>query len=389
MSAVIEPATRLPIGAEVDATPAKRPEPGLVLEGRHVRLVPIDPAAHGSALYAGSHGPGREALWQYLFPAPFPDEGAFRAYLEKAAASADPFMLAILDRDSGEAVGHATYMRIEPAHRAIEVGNILYTPRLQRGPGGTEAMYLMARHAFEDLGYRRYEWKCNDLNGPSRRAAHRYGFTYEGTFRQHMIVKGRNRDTAWYAMLDGDWPSRRRAFELWLDPANFDGEGRQRLALSALNASTIPGLPLRRGGPADEAPFAAMHRAAYAWNREMLGMEPVPLQTAPGEILRRYETWLLDEAGTLAGAAALSPCPDHLEVWSLSVDPARQNAGIGRRLLEAAEARAKALGLSTLRLFTGKPLTKNIDWYRRRGYAEEREEELPDGRRLVHMVKTI
>lgn len=385
---VAEPVTGLPIGVEVDTALASRPEPGLVLEGRHVRLVPIDVARDTAPLYAAAHGPGHEALWQYLFPEPFPDEAAFRTYLEKAAAASDPFMLAILDRASGEVVGHATYMRIEPTHRVIEVGNILYTPALQRGPGGTEAMYLMARHAFE-MGYRRYEWKCNDLNAPSRRAAHRYGFTYEGTFRQHMIVKGRNRDTAWYAMLDTEWPSRRRAFETWLAPANFDAAGRQRLALSVLNVPTIPGHPLRRMGPADLLAFDAMHRSAYVWNRQVLGMEPVPLLTPPEEILALYETWLLEDEAGLAGAASLSPAPDHLEIWSLSVDPDRQNAGIGRRLLDAAEARARALGLSTLRLFTGAPLVKNIDWYHRRGYATEREEDLADGRRLVHMVKTI
>jgi RimJ/RimL family protein N-acetyltransferase len=389
MTAVADPVTRLPIGPEVDPTPAKRPEAGLVLEGRHVRLVPVDPEAHLDALHAAAHGPGHEALWQYLGTEPFPDKAAFRGYLEKAAAASDPFMLAILDGETGEPVGHATYMRIEPAHRVIEVGNILYTPRLQRSPGASEAMYLMARHAFEEMGYRRYEWKCNDLNAPSRRAAHRYGFTYEGTFRQHMIVKGRSRDTAWYAMLDGDWPARRRAFELWLDPGNFGPDGQQKLALSALNATAIPGAALRRAGPADEAAFDAVHRAAYAWNREQLGMEPVPLLTPTPEILQTYETWLLEEGGTLAGAASLAPHHDHLEIWSLSVDPERQNAGIGRRLLEAAEARARALGLSTLRLFTGAPLTKNIDWYQRRGYATEREEDLPDGRRLVHMSKTI
>jgi hypothetical protein len=127
-------------------------------------------------------------------------------------------------------------MRIKPAHRVIEVGNILYTPKLQRSLGATEAMYLMARHAFEELGYRRYEWKCNALNAPSRRAALRLGFTYEGTFRNHMIVKGRSRDTAWFSMLADEWPARKAAFERWLDPANFDEDGRQRLSLWALNA---------------------------------------------------------------------------------------------------------------------------------------------------------
>ncbi|WP_133773508.1 GNAT family N-acetyltransferase [Enterovirga rhinocerotis] len=381
--------TKLPIGPEVDPAPARRPEPGTVLEGRHVDLVPVDPAAHAGPLYAASHGAGHEALWQYLFPPPFPDEASFRAYLDKAAAAADPFMFTILDKASGDAVGHATLMRIEPGHRVIEVGNILYTPRLQRGVGATEAMYLMARHAFDELGYRRYEWKCNALNAPSRRAALRLGFTYEGTFRQHMIVKGRNRDTAWYAMLDHDWPARKLAFERWLAAENFDEEGKQRLALSALNATSIPGTTLRRASREDVAAFDAVHRAAYVWNREMLGMEPVPLLTPPEEVVSRYETWLAEDAQGLAGAIALAPQPDHLEVWSVSVDPGRQNTGLGRRLLDAAEARARILGLSELRLFTGKPLTKNIEWYHRRGYATTREEDLPDGRRLVHMTKTI
>ena len=128
-------------------------------------------------------------------------------------------------------------MRIEPAHRVIEVGSILYTPRLQRTPAATEAMYLMARHVFEDLGYRRYEWKCNALNAPSRRAALRFGFTFEGIFRQHMVVKGRNRDTAWFSMLDSEWPARKASFERWLDPSNFGPDGRQKIGLSALDGS--------------------------------------------------------------------------------------------------------------------------------------------------------
>ena len=377
-----------PIGPLVETAPACRPEPGTVLEGRHVRLVPIDPAAHADALFEAAHGPGHEALWLYLFPEPFADKAAFRAYLEKAAVSQDPFMFAILDRASGEPVGHATYMRIEPVHRVIEVGNILFTPKLQRSPAATEAMYLMARHAFEALGYRRYEWKCNAFNAPSRRAAERYGFTYEGLFRQHMIAKGRSRDTTWYAMLDTDWPARKRAFELWLDPSNFDAAGRQKLGLSVLNATAIDGHPVRRAQPDDAEAFGALQASAYAWNRTMLGVEPVPLLIPAAEVVNRYETWLLEEDSGLAGALALEPHPDHLVIWSVSTDPARQNTGIGRRLLEASEARARSLGLDTIRLFTGATLTKNIDWYRRRGYAIERSEDLPD-RRLVHMIKHL
>jgi RimJ/RimL family protein N-acetyltransferase len=151
------------------------------------------------------------------------------------AATRDPLFFTILDNISTKPVGYASYMRIEPAHRCIEVGSILFTPMLQRTPGATEAMYLMARHVFDDLGYRRYEWKCNALNDPSRRAALRLGFTFEGIFRQHMIIKGRNRDTAWYSMLDSEWPIRKRNFEQWLAPSNFDPQGRQKQSLASLN----------------------------------------------------------------------------------------------------------------------------------------------------------
>ncbi len=190
---------------------------------------------HGKELYEGIQGEAGERLWQYLFEGPFADRAAFDIHLKRIAASEDPLFFAILDNASGRAVGYASYMRIEPVHRVIEVGSILYTPRLQQTTLATEAMYLMARHVFEDLGYRRYEWKCNALNAPSRRAALRFGFTFEGIFRQHMIVKGRNRDTAWFSMLDSEWPARKANFERWLDPSNFSADGRQKVALSTLN----------------------------------------------------------------------------------------------------------------------------------------------------------
>jgi RimJ/RimL family protein N-acetyltransferase len=198
-------------------------------------LEPLDPQAHGEALYEGVSGEGGERLWQYLFEGPFADRAAFDAHMKRIAAAEDPLFFAILDNASGNAVGYASYMRIEPVHRVIEVGSILYTPRLQQTARATEAMYLMARHVFEELGYRRYEWKCNALNAPSRRAALRFGFTFEGIFRQHMIVKGRNRDTAWFSMLDSEWPARKANFERWLDPSNFGADGRQKVALSTLN----------------------------------------------------------------------------------------------------------------------------------------------------------
>ena len=207
-----------------------------MLQGRLVALTPLNSVAHGDALYEGTRGEAGNQLWRYLFEGPFPDRDAFDLYLQRVAASEDPLFFAIIDRGSGSAAGYASYLRIEPAHRVIEVGNILFTSRLQRTPLATEAMYLMARHVFEDLGYRRYEWKCNALNAPSRMAALRFGFVFEGVFRQHMIVKGRNRDTAWFSMLDSEWPSRKASFERWLDPANFEPDGRQKMALSELNS---------------------------------------------------------------------------------------------------------------------------------------------------------
>jgi RimJ/RimL family protein N-acetyltransferase len=209
----------------------KRPE-RVMLEGRHAKIVPLDAAAHATALYAGSMD---AELWQYLFNGPYTDEAEFRAWLEGRQNSEDPLFFTVLDAASGAAVGYCSLMRIEPAHRVIEVGNILYLPCLQRTAGATEAMYLLARYVFDELGYRRYEWKCDARNAPSRRAALRLGFTFEGIFRQHMIVKGKNRDTAWFSMLDTEWENRKRRFELWLDPANFDAQGKQRTALSQRN----------------------------------------------------------------------------------------------------------------------------------------------------------
>jgi RimJ/RimL family protein N-acetyltransferase len=235
-----DPVTGLPIGLPVDPAPARLPE-RTRLVGSHVQLVPLDAARHTDALYEETHGAGQDALWLYLPDGPFPDQATFRSALEQKATSLDPFFFAILDHPSGRALGHAAYLRITPAHRCIEVGWILYAPSLQRTVGATEAMYLLAKHAFEDLGYRRYEWKCDALNAPSRRAALRLGFTFEGIFRQHLIAKGRNRDSAWFSLLDTEWPARRTALERWLDPANFDTEGRQRLSLSQLNGvSTLP-----------------------------------------------------------------------------------------------------------------------------------------------------
>jgi RimJ/RimL family protein N-acetyltransferase len=194
--------------------------------GRHVMLEPLDAELHAADLWDGIQG--HDEVWAYLADGPYVSEADLAAALKEKQVGSSAVFFALLTKSNGCAEGYASFMRMDSANGVIEVGNILMAPSLQRTIAGTEAMYLMARHIFEDLGYRRYEWKCNANNAPSRRAALRYGFTFEGVFRQHMVVKGQNRDTAWFAMLDKEWPVRKAAFEAWLDPANFDENGRQR-----------------------------------------------------------------------------------------------------------------------------------------------------------------
>ncbi len=205
----------------------------MTLAGRYVTVAPLNPRRHAEFLWRHTGGEEHAALWDYMGDGPFFERAAFDEHLAAKAESADPLFFAIIDNASGEAVGLSSLMRIDTKNRVIEVGGIMYGRALQRTPGGTEAMYLLAAYVFDELGYRRYEWKCNALNAPSRAAATRYGFTFEGLFRQHMIVKGRNRDTAWFSMLDREWPPRREAFERWLDPVNFDASGRQIRPLSS------------------------------------------------------------------------------------------------------------------------------------------------------------
>jgi RimJ/RimL family protein N-acetyltransferase len=237
-----EPKTGQPVGPPVDARPAQRPGP-VTLQGRYGRVerLAADHAAHLWAVYAG-----HDAIWTYMSTyGPFSDAAAFAQWVASRVPLADPYSYAIVD-PAGRALGIATLMEIDPAMRVIEVGHIVYSPALQRTPLGTEAQYLLARYAFETLGYRRYEWKCNALNAASRRAALRYGFAFEGILRQHKIAKGRNRDTALFSMLDSEWPARKAAFERWLAAENFTPDGRQRESLSALNAV----LPTTRTMPA-------------------------------------------------------------------------------------------------------------------------------------------
>jgi RimJ/RimL family protein N-acetyltransferase len=228
-----EPQTAHPrVGRPVpDWTP--RPRPGRdLLSGRYCRLEPLDPERHAEQLWTAFELDTTGVGWTYLPYGPFAGFADFRHWVGKVAQADDPLFFAILDTD-GRAVGVASYLRIDPVMGSIEVGHIHYSPLLQRTRAATEAMYLMAWRAFEELGYRRYEWKCDDLNAPSRRAAERLGFTYEGTFRQDRIYKGRNRDTAWYSIIDSEWPAVREALEAWLDPGNFDEQGNQVARLAS------------------------------------------------------------------------------------------------------------------------------------------------------------
>ena len=212
-----------------DWKPVPLPLP-VTLRGRYVTVEPLDAEQHAGDLWRAVQG--HDESWTWLGDGPFANEADLHRAVAEKQASTNAVFLAIVPATTGLAAGYASYMRIEPAHGVVEVGNILLTPAVQRTTAATEAMYLMANHVFEHLGYRRYEWKCNAENEPSRRAALRLGFTFEGTFRQHMVVKGRNRDTAWFSMLDREWPARKQTFEAWLSPANFDSEGRQRKSVT-------------------------------------------------------------------------------------------------------------------------------------------------------------
>jgi RimJ/RimL family protein N-acetyltransferase len=223
-----------PLGAEVDWTPVERPSRA-ALRGAHVLLRPVDAAADVEALHGASHPPiGDPAIWTYLPYGPYERPAEMRELLDWTQISEDPLFFALAPLPDETPAGLASYLRIAPEFGVIEIGHIWFGTELQRTTAATEAIYLLARQAFDDLGYRRLEWKCNALNAASRRAAERFGFSFEGVFRNHMVVKGRNRDTAWYAITDADWPAIQSGYEAWLAPDNFGPDGRQKRSLGEL-----------------------------------------------------------------------------------------------------------------------------------------------------------
>jgi RimJ/RimL family protein N-acetyltransferase len=231
VSESLENSAGLPLGEPVDWSPVAAPA-GEVLRGERVLLRPFDPAADAEALHAATGDD--PTIWAYLRIGPFEDSADLRGVLEQEAAAEGYVFYAIEPSDAGRALGQAAYMRIDPPNGTIEIGSIFFAPGLRRTAAATEAIFLLARHVFDDLGYRRLEWKCNALNAGSRVAAERFGFRFEGIFRKDEVIKGRNRDTAWFSIVDDEWPAVRAAFETWLDPSNFEADGVQKRSLGDL-----------------------------------------------------------------------------------------------------------------------------------------------------------
>lgn len=224
------------VGVALPNWKAVAPPSGATLEGRHVRLERLDADVHAADLFRSVNG--HDWLWDYMPYGPFSSASAYHRWAKDMAAGSDPLFYVLRDKASGHCGGVASFLRIDPANGVIEVGHINVAPELQRGIAATEAMFLMMQSVF-DAGYRRYEWKCNALNMPSRQAAQRLGFSFEGIFRNHLVVKGRNRDTAWFSIIDSEWPALREAYGAWLAPRNFDAQGRQREKLSDLTRLVV------------------------------------------------------------------------------------------------------------------------------------------------------
>lgn len=215
-----------------------RPRPERkVLEGRYVRLEPLSAAWHGDGLFEAATIANADERFRWLGEYPPENRAALQPWLEKAEASEDPLYFTVIDKASGKVAGRQTFLRIDTANGAIEIGHIHWGPLMQRKPAATEAHFLFMRYIFDELGYRRWEWKCNNRNEPSKRAALRFGFKPEGVFRQAMVIKGENRDTAWYSIIDKEWPALKLAYEAWLDPANFDASGQQKKRLEEFRAA--------------------------------------------------------------------------------------------------------------------------------------------------------
>ncbi len=372
--------------ALLDWTPPPFP-PAKVLEGRYCRLEPIDPGRHLDDIWSAMQG--HDHLWEWMPAEPPQTKEAYRALLEMMAAKAGIVPFAIIDSADGRAKGHLWLMEIRPEQGVFEVGYITYSPSLQRTRAATEAIFLCGEYGFS-LGYRRFEWKCNNLNEPSRRAALRFGFQYEGLFRQHMVVKGRNRDTAWFSILDGEWPVRAQGFRRWLAPENFDGSGRQTLSLTVFNqplglAGTVH---LRRAAMTDIPAILALKNAAYTPNESIIGAPSLPRIADYRQVVAEHEVWLAGDGAGLDAALVLEIEDGRFAVWSVAVAPRAAGRKLGAALMRFAEERAAALNHDAVHLYTNALLTERVGWYERLGYRLTHHEDRAE-RRLVHMRKTL
>lgn len=323
-----------PIGVPVPEWSARARPERVPLQGRYCRLEPVDVERHAAELQEAYAAAPDDRDWTYLFLERPATPEQMRTYLTRLAESADPLHFAIVDAAAGKAVGTAALMRIDPTHGVMEVGSIAYSAHMKRTRAGTEAMYLMMRYAFDGLGYRRYEWKCDSLNAPSRAAAARYGFAFEGIFRKAIVYKGRNRDTAWYSIVDDEWPWVRAAFEAWLDPVNFGEQGRQKRSLSAFRGPALvpathdhllqmmPWFPTREscvrwGGPAFRFPF---DESSFREDTKVAELASFAL---------------VDAAGGLLGFGQYYAREGRCHLGRLVIHPDRRGQGLGTRLISS------------------------------------------------------
>ena len=355
-----------PIGAPLsDWMPRSRPE-RIALDGRYCRIEPLDAERHAADLYAAYAGAADGSDWTYMVVGPFGDAASYLNYAQAAALSTDPLHYAVIDRASGRAVGTFALMRIDPANGVIEVGSVAFSRALQRTPVSTEAQYLLMKYVFDTLGYRRYEWKCDALNAPSRKTALRLGFRYEGIFRQAVVYKQRNRDTAWFAIVDRDWPTQATTFEAWLAPENFDAQGEQRQSLATIRAQQAhrsvdtqhaaehPELSVRPLTDADEPAWRALWSAYQRFYDTALS-ETV-FATTWARLLDATEPMLalgaFDETGRLLG---IVHAIYHRSCWTIGpycylqdlfTVPEARGRGVGRALIHAVYAHARDAGAS-------------------------------------------
>jgi RimJ/RimL family protein N-acetyltransferase len=377
-----------PVGFPVtDWTPPPLPSVE-AMEGRFSRVEKLDPARHATSLHAANSLDTGGRMWTYLGYGPFESEGAYSAWADEMSRKSDPLFFVIIDRESGRAIGIASYLRIDPQAGSIEVGHLAYSPLLQGTTAATEAMFLMMKHAFA-LGYRRYEWKCDALNAPSRAAAQRLGFTFEGVFRQATIVKGRNRDTAWFSITDREWPILRKAFERWLDPANFDAAGNQRERLSDLTTRASRTPVIHRASPDQtgivsailtEAAHWLTERGEPLWKAGELAPDAVATDVADGLF---YLAWIGDEAAGVFKMQDEDPIfwpdvPLHEAIYLHRIAVRRHHAGgkVLEAMVEFARHATVAASRRFLRLDCEASRPKLCAVYEKRGFVKHSERQV-------------